>query len=202
MPAEKMVLSGLKETLDGLKEFDKKAVRKFTAVINKELSALQNEAKALVPTLPPMSGWQTKASANPHKTVENGGKRSVQSRGGEGWPGWNAGVVAAGITKTRAEGRVSGDFTTSAGALKNKSAAGKIFEGAGYSNKSRKSTVTSGKGSGEQFKRTLSNRFGKASRLDWLVAFKHRVDVMNEVSKALEEAKRELRTRLESQKSK
>jgi hypothetical protein len=176
---EKIVLVGLKETLDALKDFDKDAVKRFKKVINKELSDAQRDAQNLISEDPPMSGWR-KLDAARGKT-----------RGGAGWPGWNAGEIRSKITKTKAQGKVKGDYTTSAGALLNKSAAGSIFEVAG-----RKSKSTMGGGSSAQFLRTLGNRFGKASRVVWRVVDKDAAKIRENVSKALEEAKIELQKHL------
>lgn len=191
-----IVLVGVKDTLQALKNFDKSAVRKFNKVVNTELTRSLNEAKALVPDLPPMSGWQTKATLNPRKDKSHGGSRSAQSRGGTGWAEWSGTAVRSQMTKSRAEQKVRKDYTTSAGAIYTKSAAGMIFDGAGYSNKSKKSTVNDGAGSGNQFKRTLSNRFGKASRVGWKVVFKNRAQSQALVDKALDDAKAELQKAL------
>ena len=145
MAEEVIVLTGIKETLDALKNFDKDAVKRFNKVINNELAGAERDAHNLVSEKPPMSGWR-KVDAARGKT-----------RDGAGWPGWNAGEIKSKITKTKAQGKVSRNYTTSAGALLNKSAAGSIFEVAG-----RKTKAGFGGGSSAQFLRTLGNRFGKA----------------------------------------
>ena len=187
MADEVIVLTGIKETVDALKEFDKAAVRKFNKVINTELAGAERDAHGIVrgisnsQTDTPMSGWRTYNAANPRRS----------SRGGAGWPGWNSGEVIAGIRKTKAQGKVRRDYTTSAGALVNKSAAGAIFEIAG-----RKSGGTIARSSGGQFMRTLSARFKPASRLIWRVVDKDRAKIEANVKKALDEAKAELQKHL------
>ena len=176
MADEIIVLSGIKETLDALKAFDKDAVKRFNKVINSELSGAETEAKGLVKNTPPMSGWRKSDPANPSKT-----------RGGKGWPGWDASAIQMGIVKTKAQGKVRGNYTTSAGALLNKSAAGAIFEVAG-----RKAKPSADRTTGAQFLRTLSGRFGKASRLIWRVVDKDADRIQANVKKALDEAKTEL----------
>jgi len=171
-----IVFSGIKETLDALKEFDKDAVKRFNKVINTELAGAERDAKDIVSAVgnSPMSGWRTKDPARPR----------ASTRGGAGWPGWNVGVIQAGIRKTKAEGKArKGDYTTSAGALLNKSAAGAIFEVAG-----RKTKATVARTGSAQFLRTLSARFGKASRVVWRVVDKDRKRIENNVAKAYEEA--------------
>jgi uncharacterized protein YfaP (DUF2135 family) len=181
MADDVIVLTGIKETLDALKEFDKDAVKRFNKVINTELAGAQRDAKNLIDEDPPMSGWRKSDAAKPTKT-----------RGGAGWPGWNAGEIKSKITKTRAEGKVrKGDFTTSAGALLNKSAAGSIFEVAG-----RKSKAGFGGGSSQQFLRTLGNRFGKASRVVWRVVDKDKARIQANVAKALNDAEKQLQREL------
>lgn len=180
MADEVIVLSGLKETLDALKEFDKDAVKRFNKVINDELRGAERDAKGLINEEPPMSGWR-KADAAKGRT-----------RGGKGWPGWNAGEIKSKITKTKAQGKVRGDYTTSAGALLNKSAAGAIFEVAG-----RKTAAGFGRGSSAQFLRTLGNRFGKASRVVWRVVDKDKDKIQANVARALNDAKTELQKNLD-----
>lgn len=187
MADEVIVLTGIKETVDALKEFDKSAVRKFNKVINTELANAERDAHGIVrgignsQTDTPMSGWRSYDAANPQRS----------SRGGAGWPAWNTGTVIAGIRKTKAQGKVRRDYTTSAGALVNKSAAGAIFEIAG-----RKSGGSSGRSQGEQFMRTLSARFKPASRLIWRVVDKDRAKIEANVKQALDEAKAELQKHL------
>lgn len=191
MADELIVLTGVKETLDALKEFDKDAVKRFNKVINSELASAETSARTLVSRInnthgtgTPMSGWR-----------QNDATKPTSTRGGAGWPGFNPSEVAAGITKTKAQGRVRGDYTTSAGALRNNSAAGAIFEVAG-----RKTKGDSARTSSSQFLRTLSARFGKASRLIWTVVDKDKARIEKNVSDALEEAKRTLNSHLNSQK--
>lgn len=191
MANEVVVLVGVDSTLKALKEFDKDAVKRFNKVINSELSSAQTSAKTIVSRInnsqgtgTPMSGWRQNNATNPSST-----------RGGAGWPGFNPGEVAAGIKKSKAQGKVRGDYTTSAGKLINASAAGAIFEIAG-----RKSKGSSDRTQGAQFLRNLGNRFGQASRLIWSVVDKDRDRIERNVAQALEEAKKTLQSHLNNQK--
>lgn len=191
MAEEVIILTGIKETLDALKEFDKDAVKRFNKVINSELTNAQTSARTMVSRInnshgtgTPMSGWRQSNPTKPSST-----------RGGAGWPGFNPSDVASGIVKSKAQRRVRGDYTTSAGALINKSAAGAIFEVAG-----RKTKGSTDRTQGAQFLRTLSARFGKASRLIWNVVDRDKARIERNVAAALEEAKRELNRHLNSQK--
>jgi len=181
MADEIIVLTGIKETNDALKQFDKAAARKFNKVINDELSRAERSADNLVIqfTNPaygtPMRGWRKTPATNP------------RTRGGAGWPAWDVSTIQAGITKSRSQGKVRGDYTTSAGALVNKSAAGAIFEVAGR---------TPGSARKNQFIRYLSNSFGKASRLIWAVVDKDKEAIQKRVAAALDEAKKTLQTNL------
>jgi uncharacterized protein YfaP (DUF2135 family) len=185
MADEVIVLSGIKETLDALKEFDKDAVKRFNKVINTELAGAERDAKGLIDEDPPMSGWR-KADAIRGKT-----------RGGAGWPGWNAGEIKSKITKTKVQGKVRGDYTTSAGALLNKSAAGAIFEIAGRQASGTKKMFA--QTSSGQFLRTLENRFKKASRVVWRVVDKDRARIETNVARALEQAKADLQKHLQGE---
>lgn len=187
MADEVIVLTGIKETLDALKQFDKTAVRKFNKVINTELANAERDAHGIVRSIgngktdTPMSGWRPYNAANPRRST----------RGGAGWPAWNMSEVMGGIRKTKAQGKVRADYTTSAGALINKSAAGAIFEVAGRIKKPSTERTQSG-----QFLRTLSNRFKPASRLVWRVVDKDRAKIEANVKRALDEAKLELQRHL------
>lgn len=182
MADEVIVLSGIKETQDALKQFDKAAAKKFNKVINDELTSAERKADNLVVqfTNPvygtPMRGWRKIPAANP------------RTRGGAGWPAWDVNAIQAGITKSRAQGKVRGDYTTSAGALVNKDPAGAIFEVAGRR----------GNASRNQFIRYLSNSFGKASRLIWAVVDKDKEEIQKRVAAALEDAKKTLQNNLNS----
>jgi hypothetical protein len=179
MADEVIVLTGIKETLAALKDFDKDAVKRFNKVINDELAGAERDARNIIKDEPPMSGWRKADAAN------------GRSRGGSGWPGWDAGEIKSKITKSKAERRVKRNYTTSAGALLNKSAAGSIFEVAG-----RKTKSSVGGGSSAQFLRTLGNRFGKASRVVWRVVDKDKSKIEKNVADALNDAKAELQKHL------
>jgi hypothetical protein len=184
MADDVIVLTGIKETIDALKEFDKDAVKRFNKVINTELAGAQRDARNIIQDEPPMSGWR-KADAAKGRV-----------RGGKGWPGWDAGEIKSKITKTKAQGKVRGDYTTSAGALLNKSAAGAIFEVAG-----KKTKAGFGNSSADQFLRTLGNRFGKASRVVWRVVDKDRARIEANVNRALEQAKIDLQNHLNKERA-
>ena len=188
---EVIVLTGIKETIDALKEFDKDAVKRFNKVINSELSSAESSARSIVARIDnsqgtgtPMSGWRQSNPTKPSST-----------RGGAGWPAWRPAEVAAGIVKSKAQGRTSANYTTSAGKLINKSAAGAIFEVAGRNTKG-----SAARTSGAQFLRNLGNRFGKASRLIWSVVDKDGDRIQRNVAKALDDAKLDLQRALNKEK--
>lgn len=180
MSEDAIVLIGVKETLKALEQFDKQAVKDFTKVINSELRGAKKDAQGFVKAEPPLSGWNTQPARNP------------RTRGGAGWPSWDQSIIKSGITSTRAEGKVRRDYTTSAGALKNRSAAGVIFELSGRSNK------TSGK---NRFISNLENKDGNASRLVWQAVDKNKNRIINNVSKALDVAKAKLQQNLNMRRS-
>ena len=190
---EIVVLIGMQETLTQLKAFDKKAVSRFNRLVNSELTKVQEEARALVPAIRPMSGWRTTAP-----TVSGDVSRNGKSR----MPAWNSSEVAFGIVKSRAQQKVRRDYTTSAGAILNTSAAGKVFESAGYSTKHRRSTMSEGDRSSKQFKQTLRNRFDHASRLTWRAVFNNKPRIERDVKAAFEQLQAELQRHLNSQSTK
>jgi hypothetical protein len=182
MANEVVVISGIKETTAALKQFDKDAARRLNKVVNDELRLAENAAKDQIDTKPPMSGWRTTAAKNPRKGV----------RGGEGWPAWDPQAIRQGIVKTRSEGRVRADYTTSAGALLNKTASGVIFEVAGRR--------TPGQGTGRQMIGVLNDRFRKASRGIWAVIDRDRPRIYRNIRAAMDDAEKTLQANLEKQK--
>ncbi len=188
-----IVFTGLHETIKGLQEFDKGAVKKFNKVINDELRKAKVETIVLIEEASshgkgaPLTGWQT---GEMKPTVRNLGEKRA-------FPKWNVGEVTAGIKVSRAQGKARSDYTTSAGALINKSAAGAIFELAGRAK--GVSTVSESSASGETFKRVLTNRYGKASRLVWKIVDRDRLKIQANFGRALDEAKATLQKALESQ---
>jgi len=177
MSEKSIVLTGVKETLKALQDFDKDAVKKFTKVINSELKSAKQDAQSYVDPEPPLSGWSTQPARNP------------RSRNGAGWPAWDQSIIKQGISSTKAEGKVRADYTTSAGALKNRSAAGVIYELAGRKNK--------GKGT---FNKNLTGKDDKASRLIWKSVDKNKDRIEKNIFEALEKAKATLRVNLNRKK--
>jgi hypothetical protein len=177
MSEKAIVLTGVKETLQALQDFDKDAVKRFTKVINSELKSAKQDAQSYVNPEPPLSGWSTQPARNP------------RSRGGAGWPAWDQSIIRQGISSTKAEGKVRADYTTSAGALKNRSAAGVIYELAGRKNK--------GKGT---FNKNLTGKDDKASRLIWKSVDKNKDRIEKNIFEALEKAKATLRVNLNRKK--
>jgi len=182
MSKDAVVLVGLKETLKALDDFDKQAVKNFNKVLNSELRSAKNEAQQSVTAQPPLSGWATQPARNP------------RTRGGAGWPAWDQSVIRQGISVTKAEGKVRSDYTTNAGALKNKSAAGVIYEVAGRKNK------TGGK---RGFISNLSRKDTQfmPSRLVWNVVDKNRSRIIKNVVTAFEDVKDKLQKNLNMRRS-
>ena len=193
-----IIVTGVKETIAGLKEFDKKALSEFRKVINKELDTAKSDAQQIAVHASshgggaPMSGWKTESAKNPRRRKGNPDDK--------GFPAWNVNEVVAGISASKAQGKVRGDYTTSAGALINASPAGAIFEIVGR--KQGRSSVTEKAGSGEQFKRTLSNRYGKASRMIWRIVDRDKAKIEKNFAQALDVAKAQLQRAMETQHTK
>lgn len=173
-----VILTGVEETIRAMKEFDAKAVRQFNKIVNTELNAAESAAHRLVDqirsstTETPMRNWRPIAAKN------------GRTWGGKGWPAWEPEVVKQGIVATRAQRRVRGNYTTSAGALLNKSDAGRVFELSGRN--SNKGTFIA-----------RLNWFGKASRLVWKVVDKERPRIQKVVNVALQDLKQQLQNHLD-----
>lgn len=187
-----IVITGLKETIAGLKKFDQESLKKFNKVINDELRKAKTEAKEIVieaasrtDSGAPLSGWQTSRKEGPRLPTKKGLKRP--------FPVWDTGEVVAGIVSSKAEGKVRGDYTTSAGALINKTRSGAIFEIAG-----RKPGPGTTK-SGTVFKEKLKEFYEPASRVVWRVVDRDRLKIQANFVTALEQAKADLQKALESQ---
>ena len=188
--ADRFVVTGLRETIEGLKEFDKKALRDFRRATDDQLEKVRKDAEKLVihysthGSGTPLSGWQTKKSSKPHKEV----------RGGVGWPEWNYIKVIAGLKISKAQGKVKGDYTTSAGALLSSDPAAYIFELAGSADKSTNK-------SGKAFIDNLTKLYGKPGRLAFRALDANRDNVEKAYQEALEVAKEALQNALESQRT-
>lgn len=191
-----VILTGLNETLEALKEFDKGAVRRFNKVINNELRTAKKDAQALIYKAvaqgndyqtSPLSGWQTKRRTTV-PTVEQAKVRP--------WPIWDTEEVVSGIYASRVTGKVRADYTTSAGALINSSRAGAIFEIAGRLDGDGRTPQ------GTAFKEVLNRKFGEASRVVWRIVDRDRLKIQANVVKALDEAKEELQHNLDKRHSK
>ena len=176
MSKDAIVLIGVKDTLKALETFDKQAVKEFTKVINSELAGAKKDAQGFVAGDPPLSGWSTQPPKKP------------RSRGGAGWPAWDQSVIRAGISSTKAEGKVRRDYTTSAGALKNRSAAGVIYELAGRTNRGIGTFITN-----------LEKREPQASRLIWKSVDKNKDKIIKNVFNAFEDVQRKLQQNLEKE---
>ena len=170
-----IVLTGIKETLQALQNFDKDAVKAYNKLVNSELGNAKKDAQGFVKTEPPLSGWNTQPARNP------------RTRGGAGWPAWDQSVIKSGISVSKAERKVRMDYTTNAGALRNKSAAGVIYELAGRENRRG------------NFIKNLEGKVGNASRLIWKSVDKNRPRIEQNVSKALEDSKAKLQKNLEKE---
>lgn len=173
----RIVLTGQKETLKALEEFDKDAVKAFNKLVNSELNVAKKDAQGFVTGTPPLSGWNTQPARNP------------RTRGGAGWPAWDQSIIKAGISVTKAERKVRRDYTTNAGALKNRSAAGVIYELAGRENKQG------------NFIKNLEGKVGNASRLVWKAVDKNRPRIEQNVSKALDDLKQKLQQNLDKRRT-
>jgi hypothetical protein len=192
---DRVILVGLKETLDALQDFDKEAVKKFQKVINDELRHAKKDAQQLIykavaqgsdNQIAPLSNWQTQAKI---------GARTQKQSKIRPFPTWDTSEVVSGIVSSKATGKVRGDYTTSAGALINKSRAGAIFEIAGR----LKGEGTNA--SGTAFKKILNEKFGEASRVVWRIVDRDRLKIEANVVLALEEAKATLQKHLETKNS-
>jgi len=176
MSKDAVVLTGVKETLKALEKFDKDAVKSFNKVINSELRNAKKDAQGFVKADAPLSGWSTQPARNP------------RTRNGAGWPAWDQSVIRAGISSSKAEGKVRRDYTTSAGALKNRSAAGVIYELAGRSNRGTGTFISN-----------LEKESSQASRLIWKSVDKNKDRIINNVEKAFNDVKTKLQRNLEKE---
>lgn len=190
-----IVVTGVKETIAGLKKFDQDSLKKFNKVINTELHKARDDARQIVIDAAsrtekgaPLSHWQTVRKEGPRLPTTKGLARP--------FPVWNTGEVVAGIVSSKATGKVRGDYTTSGGALLNKSRAGAIFEIAGR---------VPGPGlnaSGTVFKNRLTELYGNASRVIYRIVDRDRLKIQAKFVAALDEAKADLQKALESQNAK
>jgi hypothetical protein len=184
-----VVITGLAETRAALEKHNKDALKQMDKTMKKVLKEGRDSARYIAlsasasETGAPLSGWKTTPPLSPRKSV----------RDGRGFPVWDVNEVVAGIKSTMRPGKVRGDYTTSAGALLNDSAPGRIFELAG------RKDMTSKSKNGEIFKQALTNRFGKASRVVFRIVDRDGEKIRKEFFEAYDKAKAELQKGLESQ---
>lgn len=111
--------------------------------IGKELSdvgrKIGSDARALVPTQPPLSGWGVTGTSNPRRNALGN-----TTRGGQGWPAWTGQKYASSIRSSRRQTNLTVKSTATAAAS--------IFEVAG--------SVTNGRtAAGRAFVRNLQARY-------------------------------------------
>lgn len=194
MAKDIVVLIGLRETIADLKKFDKSAVNKFTKVINTELRGMKKEAIDIAVQASTHGEYQNAPLSNWQTTRRQGAQQKGQKRP---FPIWEAGEVISNIGVSKAQGKVRKNYTTSAGALINGSAAGRIFELAGAGKRNRNPSASS-----TAFKRNLTNRFGQTGRLVFRVLDKNGERVQKKVYDALEVAKADLQKALQQRETK
>lgn len=186
--AQQVIITGLRETLDALKKVDKDAAKRLTKTINKELQSAKQEAQTLAMQVSaggaPLSNWKT----TPHAP------RPRNKNEARPFPVWDVGEVVSNISVSRAKGRTRGDYTTSAGAVINASAAGRVYELAGRGTRNRNANKRS-----QAFKQNLNAKFGEASRLVYRVVDRNRERIERNIFEAIEQAKKDLQKALESQ---
>lgn len=189
MANDALVITGLAETRRALEKHHKDVLKEMDRTMKQVLNKGRDDAKYLVvaasqsETGAPLSGWKTTEPLSPRKSVRNG----------RGFPHWDINEVVDGIKSTRRPGKVRGDYTTSAGALLNESAPGRIFELAGRIPKQSESK------NGEIFKQALTKRFGKASRVVFRILDRDGSRIRKEFFEAYEKAQSVLQKDLESQ---
>lgn len=169
-----------------------KALRTVAPDLNKELRAelkrigneLVADAKRFVPATPPMSRM-ARTPKDPVGWAKARGR--TPSRGGAGWPAWDSGKIAAGITSSTSKPR--GVKTGALLYILNKDPMGAIYEVAG-----RRSSGAPGT-AGPKFIRRL-NADDTASRIIWRAYDEGGAnDVKGAVIRAVESAEKALAER-------
>lgn len=181
-----VVLEGADEALKAIKalapDLDKDLKEKLGGVGKR----IASDAKTRVPSQSPLSGWEYVAK-DPAGWAAKRNKRP--SRGGKGWPAYDAGKIRTGIKSSTSAGKPKGAKFGALVYVSNKDAAGAIFELAGRKSKGAPGTA------GANFIKVLED-FDRASRVIWdAYDDMGRNKVQAEVIKAVEDAERELERR-------
>lgn len=179
MPTEgKLVIFGLKDTRKALKDYAPEVLKEMNKEIRGVGKSLTLLSKGNIPEKPPMRGWREVTAAN------------GSSRGGSGWPAWNASEIRKGVKFKTGGRRKKGSNISDAYALINESAAGAIFELAG-----RRSN---GAGTGVQFIENL-NRVRRASRAIWnALDERGKEEIQKGILDAIKKAEDQLQARLDA----
>lgn len=157
---------GLEQTERALKALAPEVGKALDKAIRQALNKTRDAARGRIPDTPPMSGWRTT------------GATRGRSRGGAGWPAWDAGKARAGISVRRgqARGRRLSSVAV-AWRVQSTDGAGTIFDKA-----------TEGHGSvGEQFIANL-DREGKAQRVLWPAWLATRDDALRTINTEIDHA--------------
>lgn len=178
---------GLEGTQRALKNMAPDLAKVLDTELKQAVAPVIADAKRLIPSDSPMSGWRTTAAKN------------GRSRGGAGWPAWDSSRAKGGIVwrKGKPKGSNSPRIGRVAYSLQSKDAAAAIFEIAG-----RRSTGKQGMShnpnAGRRFIDTLNQRHGTASRALWESWDRHRSGTNRDIVAAINKAETDLTNRVDA----
>lgn len=130
----KVSLTGLESTLTALKKYDPEARKQLFNAIASATRLIRDDARRSVPSLPVPTGWRNQQGM---PKGDGAWQNRTLTRGGKGWPPFEASNVKRLIKSYMGKKRVSkGSIITNRGIVVNASGEGVIYEFAKKSHRS------------------------------------------------------------------
>lgn len=172
-----MAVYGLAELERALKALAPDVRKQMDRSIRASLRDVTGAARRRLPSRPPLSGWSTTGAAR------------GRTRGGAGWPAWDASKGRAGIQVRRGSPWARRRTTLAvAWRVESAEASATIFDKAAQGHSPR----------GENLVAVLNERFGKSQRVLWPAWLATRAKAMSTIEAAIGDAERELQRRVDA----
>ena len=183
-------LTGMEETLKALKQYDPDARKQLFTAIASATRLIRDVARRSVPSLPVPTGWRNQRGM---PKGEGSWQNRSLTRGGKGWPPFEAGNVKRLIKSYMGAKRVAkGSIITNRGIVVNASGEGVIYEFAKKSHRSQKYPWINSV--------PFVNHLGsmKGGRIIWAAGERRKDEVKTQILDALALANAKLQTRFDA----
>lgn len=172
-----LAVYGLQSFERALRQFNPAVAREMDRSIRQALVATRSVARSRIPDDSPMKGWRTTPAAR------------GRSRGGAGWPAWDASAMRSGIQIRKGQARGRGRTSIAvAWRLESSQAAATIFDKAAVGRTSV----------GQQFIANLNQGNGKAQRVLWPAWLATRRLAIVQIEDAIGKAQRAFQSQIDA----